>query len=240
MKKIFIILAVVPLLSNAQDIKKIEAVKKVSVGFSFSPDYNYRTLKNNDGSSSSDMVIDFRDDVEKGKFGFTTGLNLSIKVSEKVDIQTGLLYSDKGYKTPKRETFFPMPMPSEPTHYTSNVSFNYIEIPFKVNFISGRGKTRFIAGAGLAANFLIKESERITLFYADGKEEKRKQSLTSDYNKFNLLSLISTGIEFKLEKNISLRAEPTFRYGFLKIIDQPVTAHLWNLGLNMSVYYNLQ
>ena len=239
-KKIFILFSVMPLLVNGQNTKRDQGGKNISIDFSFSPDYNYRALKNNDGSSSSDMVIDFRNNIEKGKFGFTTGLNLNIKVSEKLEFQTGLLYSNKGHKIQKQATFFPLPMPNQPTHYKSNVSFNYLEIPLKLNFISGKGKARFIAGAGLAANFLLKESERITFFYADGKEEKRKQSLTSDYNKFNLSSLISAGVEFKLKEKISLRVEPTFRYGLLKIVDQPVTAHLWNLGMDLGVYGKLK
>jgi hypothetical protein len=34
--------------------------------------------------------------------------------------------------------------------------------------------------------------------------------------------------------------EPTFRYGLLKIIDQPVTAYLWSAGLNITCYYALK
>jgi hypothetical protein len=47
------------------------------------------------------------------------------------------------------------------------------------------------------------------------------------------------GLEYRLKNSFFIRAEPTFRYGILKIIDQPVTEYLWNAGLNIGVYYDL-
>jgi hypothetical protein len=51
--------------------------------------------------------------------------------------------------------------------------------------------------------------------------------------------LISAGAEYKIKNKMYVRIEPTFRYGVLKIIDAPVTAYLWNAGLNMGFYYRL-
>lgn len=240
LKKYLILILAIPFITNAQQNTKNKVHDNISIGFSFSPDYNFRTLKNNNGASSSDMVIDIRDDTEKGKFGFTTGLNLNIKVSEKFKIQTGLLYSINGYRIPKQATYFPIPGPGQPTHFKANTSFNYLAIPLKLNFVSGNGKMRFIAGAGVSANFLLKESETVTAIYADGSEKKQEQSTNLEYKKFNLFSLISAGMEFKFKENIFLRTEPTFRYGLIKIIDQAVTAKLWNLGLNVGVCYKLK
>jgi hypothetical protein len=240
MKKLFILIAAIPFLANAQEPKKGKANKNISIGFSFSPDYNFRTLRNNDGSSSSEMVIDQRNNLEKGKFSFTTGVNLNVRVSGKLEFQTGLLYSNKGYRTPKRATDFQSPLPDEPTHIKSDRRFNYLDIPLKLNFVSGGNKIRFIAGAGIAANIFLDESDIVTLFYASGNEKEMDQSSGFDYNKFNLSSLLSAGIEFKLKKNLFFRVEPTFRYGLLKIIDQPVTAHLWNFGVGLGVYGRLK
>jgi len=224
MKKLLILITSFPFLINAQDAKKNKSNKAISIGISFSPDYDYRTL-------------------EKGKFSFTTGLNLNATLSKKFEWQTGFLYSDKGYRIPKHAVNNPT-RPSEPTHFKYQTSFNYLDIPLKLNFISGSGQVKFIAGAGLTANFLLNESETVTFIYADGGEKEYPQSY-GFYNKFNLSSVISAGVEFKLTKNIFLRTEPTFRYGLLKIIDRPVidyswdevTAYLWDVGLNTSVYY---
>ena len=240
MKILLALIVSIPFIANAQETKKSEVNKNISVGFSFSPDYSYRTLKNNDGSSSIDRVIDLRNDIEKSKFGFTTGLNLNIRLSDKVEFQTGLLYSNKGYKTPKHATDFPVPDPSQATHFESEANFNYLDIPLKFDFISGMGKVKFIIGAGFAANILLNNSDKITLSYADGSEKKFDQSDGFDYNKFNISSLVSVGLKYQMKENLFLRMEPTFRYELLKIDDYPVTARLWNLGLNVGVYCNLK
>src|SRR5687767_4925573 len=200
MKKLLIFIASFPFIINAQEAKKNKTNKSVSIGFSFSPDYVYRTLKNNDGSSSSESKIDSRNKREKGKFGFTTGLNLNARVSKKFELQTGVLYSDKGSRIPKQTSNY-SPRPSEPTHIKYQTSFNYLDVPLKLNFISGSGPVKFIAGAGLTANFLRNDSETVTFIYADGSEKELSQSY-GFYNKFNLSSLMSAGVEFKLTENI--------------------------------------
>ena len=240
MNILFTLVAVIPFVADAQDSKKNNAGNRIAIGFSFSPDYNNRTLKNNDGSSSSDHVINARNENEQGRISFTTGLYLNTKLSEKLEFQTGLLYSNKGYKIPKRVAVFPVQPSGAPTHFRSKACFNYFEIPLKLNFITGKGKTKFIAGAGLVTNFLLNESDVITFYYVDGSEKNFDQSSGFDYKKFNLSSVISAGVEFKLKENITLRAEPTFRYGLLKIIDEPVSARLWNVGLNLGVYMQLR
>lgn len=239
MKILCILIAAIPFVANAQDAKKNNPGKNITVGFSFSPDYSYRTLKNNDGSSSSEMIIDQRNDIEKGKLGFTTGLNLNIKVSKNLAIQTGIFYSDKGYRNPKQALSFSSPSPTEPTHVSTRYNLNYLDIPLKLNFISGRGKVTLIVGAGLAVNLFLNASTNVTYFYDDGREENRKQSSSVAYNKFNLSSLASVGFEYRLKDHISLRAEPTFRYGLSKTVDQPIAEQLWSVGLNMSIYIQL-
>ena len=243
MKKLLILMASFPFLIHAQETKKSKSNKAVSIGFSFSPDYAYRTLKNNDGSSSSQLKIDSRNEREKGKFGFTTGLHVNARLSKKFELQTGILYSDKGYRIFEKN-MNSSPRPTDPTHIKYQTSFNYVDVPLKLNFISGRGRLKFIAGAGLTANFLRNDSETVTFIYADGSEKEYPRSY-GFYNKFNLSSVISAGVEFKLGANIFLRTEPTFRYGLLKIIDRQVTdyvwdevtAYLWDVGLTTGVYY---
>ncbi len=54
MKPIFIFLILFSFLhSQAQQTKK----DKILIGYNFSSDYNYRTLKNNDGKASNDGII---------------------------------------------------------------------------------------------------------------------------------------------------------------------------------------
>ncbi len=72
--------------------QKTKQSSKISIGYSFSPDYSFRTLKNGDGNNSTDIVIKSRNDNEKAKFGYTTGINVTFSFSEFFGFETGVQY----------------------------------------------------------------------------------------------------------------------------------------------------
>lgn len=51
--------------------------------------------------------------------------------------------------------------------------------------------------------------------------------------------MISAGIDYRMNDRMNLRVEPTFRYGVMKITDAPITAYLFNAGLNIGYYVRL-
>lgn len=212
------------------------------IGFNFSPDYSFRTLKNNDGSSSSDLVIKSRNDIEIAKFGYTTGLTIFFNVTQKIGLETGIQYSNKGFKTKNQDLIYiPLPPnPSLPTKLKINYAYNYIGFPIKAKFTSGKTKLLFIASAGFTTNFLLNVKQTNYFEYADGKKEKKTESTTSDFNKVDITPMISTGFEYKVSNKIHFIAEPTFRFGLLKTKDTPVSEKLWNFGLNIGFYHGLK
>ena len=112
MKQIlFFLLTLSFYLVHGQETKRQKGQNKIFIGFSFSPDYNYRTLKQNGGSPSAGLVIKSRNDIEIAKFGYTTGLNVCINLSNTLWLETGIQYSNKGYKTKNRDLIWPQPDP---------------------------------------------------------------------------------------------------------------------------------
>ena len=214
-------------------------VKRFIVGLNFSLDHNYRTLKNNDGSSSSDVVIDVRNESEVGKLGFTSGLNVRFDFTKFFGLETGIQYSIKGYQTKEKDLFWPAPNPTAPTKGKFISNYHYIDIPVKANFTFGSGRTRFFSSIGLTTNVFIKETQTTVLKYADNKKDKDTQPTNHKYNSLNLSPMIGVGLDYKINDRTSFRIEPTFRYGVLKLIDSPVAAYLWNGGLNLSYYFGL-
>ena len=71
---------------------------KILIGISASPDYTYRTLSS-DGGSTSDAIINNRNKYESGKIGYIVGLNFNYNFSRKWGLITGVLYSNKGYQS---------------------------------------------------------------------------------------------------------------------------------------------
>ena len=86
-------------MSKAQ-LKKTD--NKILIGYNFSIDNNYRTLKNNDGKAMTDIVIESRNANEIAKFGYTTGFNLLFNCSKNWGFETGIQYSNNGFKQKNR------------------------------------------------------------------------------------------------------------------------------------------
>ncbi len=237
MKRLFVFIATfVSLTAQAQDNNPTQ---KILIGFNFSPDYNYRTLKNNDGSASGDLVIKKRNDIEVAKFGFTTGLNVYFNFSHLLGLETGIQFSSKGYQTKKQDLIYFPPDPGSPTNAITKYSYQYVGIPLKAKFSFGKQKVHLISSFGLLANYLLNVKQSDHYEYADGRIEKKKHTSASDFKKLDISPMISVGIDYSFNQKIHLLAEPTFRYGVLETKDAPVTENLWSAGLNVGFYYAL-
>lgn len=220
--------------------QKTKQGNKISIGYIFSPDYSFRTLKNDDGNSSTDLIIKMRDEIEKAKFGYTTGFIVTFHFSNLLAFETGVHYSNKGYKTKEQDLVYFPPNPDLPNKVTTYYSYQYIGIPLKVKVTFGKSKTRFISSAGFLTNFLIHEKQTTNYKYTDGRKEKRNQFSTSDFNKIDISPMLSVGIDYKLTNRIHLSTEPTFRFGLIKTKDAPVKEKLWNVGLVFGFSYDLK
>ena len=235
------ILLLITLSSKGQNTdKKVSTsdFKRVQIGINFSPDICFRTLKNNDGSSTSDLVLRLNNENETVKFGYTAGLNVCFNIKKFVGIETGIQYSNKGYQTKMKDLVFGQPDPHTPKKAKFIYNFHCIDIPVKVNFTIGEKKVRFFTSVGLTTNILIKETQTSVLVYSDHTDRNTKPT-SFDYNRINISPTISLGIDYKINSRMNLRIEPTFRYGVLKIIDAPLTGYLYNGGINISYYFGM-
>jgi hypothetical protein len=221
---------------NTNDSKPTKDFKRILIGVNFSPDYCFRKLKNNDGSSTSALIVDNRNSHESAKFGYTTGINVCINFSKAIGLEAGIQYSNKGYQFKFNNSTFD---PSIPTKGKIIYNDKYIDIPLKINLTLGKRKVQFFSSVGITTNIFIGETQTNILKYSDGNTDKRTQSTPYNYNKVDISPIISLGINYKINDKMNLRVEPTFRYGVLKIIDSPVTGYLWNAGLNIGYYFGL-
>ena len=237
MKGLLILL--ITLLSLKASAQKTKQTSKIIIGFNFSPDYSFRTLKNGDGISATDLVIKSRNDIEKAKFGYTSGLSVTYNFSNLIGFETGVQYSNKGYKTIEQHLIYFPPDPGLPDRVTTIYSYQYICIPLKAKFTFGKNKVRFITSAGFVTNFLINSKQSTSFKYSDGRTEKKNQSSTSGFNKVDITPMVSIGVDYKITDKIHLSAEPTFRFGLIKTKDAPVKETLWSAGLVLGFLYAL-
>ncbi|MES2621388.1 MAG: porin family protein [Bacteroidota bacterium] len=212
--------------------------RRVQIGINVSPDICFRTLKNNDGSLTSDLVVKLNNENETVKVGYTTGLNVCFNIKKFVGLETGIQYSNKGYQTKMEHLIYAQPEPGFPNKAKFIYNFHCIDIPVKANFTIGKKKVRFFTSVGLTTNILFKETATNVYVYSDRKVRKTYPT-RYDYKRINISPTISVGIDYKINNRMNLRVEPTFRYGVLKIIDAPVTGYLYSGGLNISYYFGL-
>lgn len=218
-------------------------VRRFALEVVASPDLCFRTLVNVDGSPTSTTVYNLDNDNDRPKLGFTTGFCFRYTFCKRFEIESGLLYSNKGFRTKETDLIFGDLIDRRrgfvynttglPSHGKIVYSFHYLDLPLKVNYLAGNKKLRFVCGAGLALNVLLKQT---TSFKGTDPSGNHVTSSSSNdyYNAINLSPIVSAGINWQLSPRMDLRIEPSFRYGVIKIVDAPVSAYLWNTGLNLS------
>lgn len=235
----FSILTMISVNSYGQDqIKETPTAdfKRIQIGINVSPDICFRTLKNNDGSLMSNIVMKMNNENETVKVGYTTGLNVGFNINKNIGIETGIQYSNKGYQTKFNHLIFGQSDASTPNKSKFVYNFHYIDIPIKANFTIGKKSVRLFTSIGVSTNIFIKEIQTSVLVYTDHTNKKTSPTIF-DYKSVNISPTISVGIDYKINSSMNLRVEPTFRYGVLKIIDAPVTGYLYSGGLNISYYF---
>ncbi|TND08370.1 MAG: hypothetical protein FD123_2166 [Bacteroidetes bacterium] len=234
----------------AQDTTKTKApaaFKRLLTGANISADYCYRILGNNDGSSSSAMIMDTRNSFERPKLGYTGGVNLCYNFSGHFGIETGVQYSNKGYRSyfdfpdtitdPRLILMYTAYAGPTPAKVTVTYNHVYLDVPVRIIFSCGEKNIRFVSSIGATTNILLQATQKSVAEYENGDIERNTQDLQDDYKMLNISPTISAGVDYRINDKINLRAEPTFRYGLLKIIDTPITGYLWNAGLNITCYY---
>jgi hypothetical protein len=221
---------------------------KWSLGFSFSPDICYRTLG---GPDSLENLIRQRDQDEHMKIGYTTGLNLKHTVNSAISLESGILYSNKGY----------MYRPDEPLVFGSQINpapgttptyspvfvgikyhFKYIDIPLKISFrMMRRERVSIYVTTGMVCNVLMEQKSSSIYILEDGKRHVNAYYGNPRYagSRINISPFIGQGLELSIRERITLQVELLFRYGIIPIYDSPIRGYLWNCGLNGVLYYRI-
>lgn len=224
----------------------INAQRTLKVGFNFSPDFCYRTLKVDSTADYLDDLKKIRNDNETPKLSFTTGINLLYEIDEKFSFEAGLSYSEKGEQSKVSALFLGSQvdpifgMQGNPDFIITKYSYNYIELPLRIIYTYGEKKIKFTSSLGIVPQYLLNATQKFIFLRNNDKVIQNRTKQPYSFNKFNISPTLSFGIDYTINEQFNLKIEPTFRYGILKIIDAPLTSYLWNAGLNMGFYYTIK
>jgi hypothetical protein len=241
MKRISFLIATLLLFNflTAQDIVRKTEQKTFFAGIHFSPDYSFRQLINSDGQSGTEAVIRSRNRIEEARFGFSTGVSFGLHLSSRLQFESGLFFSDRGYKTEKELlVYIPPVFPGSPTAVKHVYKKHFLDVPLRLIYIWAGKRLQLAPAGGLALNLLLNQRQVTYNYYGSGEVKKQKTKLQEDFRKFNLSVQLGVGLRYRLNNRILLSTEPVFRYGLFKSADTPVAEKLWTAGLNTGFYFS--
>lgn len=207
---------------------------KVSIGISFSPDYSYRALNS---SGSFQLGTDFRDTVEIAKLGYTAGLSLLFKPWDRVSFETGLYFSNKGYRMKSIALYdINPPFDEAVNHIKTTYNFYYLDIPIKVNYFILTGKIKLFVSAGFSTNIFLDEREKVSF---EDPESTETIKISTKFSDISVAVIIGAGIDYAINNKLNLRIEPLFKRAIIPLADAPIKEYHYSLGANFGLYYKL-
>ena len=109
----------------------------------------------------------------------------------------------------------------------------FIEIPVAARFeFSNKKFSPFIELGVSPSVYLTTRTKTVTDIGTDVTYQKGG---TADYNNMHLVGFTSFGVNYSLNDKFQLFGQGIYRYHFTKLVDAPISEHLYNYGLEVGV-----
>ena len=194
--------------------------KKTHVGFTFSPEFNYRFLSAEDNLT---FIKKSYDTLDSPKYGYSIGINGVFDLTKKISLTSGLLFSDNGERS--KTTLL-----LQPVNYTNH--YYFLSVPVKMNYILIDSKVDLYGTIGLSANYFL---DHLTTMQIDG-EKNLTNFHTKDLTKFSLGGLVGIGMNAKLSKNWYFKTEVLYRQSITSVAS-PIKKWLYSVGPTFGLFY---
>lgn len=218
--------------------KKEEKRDRFAIGAFFSPAYDFRYVHfPDDGSEFMQEFKQLLKEYDRGKFGYTTGLNFSWFISKRFTLETGLWFSNMGYSLKWMDLYTasgePRPFEKGKLRYI----YGSLNLPVKMNFNIITRPFKVFISAGMTANLSVYAKYRYFLVYTDGSKESYYNNMKDNSRDVNLSALASAGLEYEFLKHFSFRFEPMFIMNIIPVNTADVKYYLWSAGGNIGIFY---
>jgi hypothetical protein len=206
--------------------------KRCAITVSFAPEYSNSKLRGNQ------TIIDIRDSTETGKLAYSAAIGINYKLCEKLMIETGIVFNNKGEQSKKIDLGNSFAQLNFPVYASYINSFYFIGIPLKANYILLNRKAKIFLTGGLNSSILIKAVKNVQLEYTSKQTENSKSNIDlSVFNKFQLSLFGGVGIQTMLDKNTSITITPLFTHTINSLTPSALKTHYYSLGLNVGLQF---
>lgn len=180
------------------------------------------------------------------KPGFDYGLIAGYRISPKIEIRTGLIFSRKYFTTTGKSMSFDSAKLNLPSYSSINLEeatgyCRFVEVPVMLYYhFSSKSKTSFYTGAGFSINKMRMENIHYTfLLNSNTIVERTHAGAYHDANSYSasITSNFSFGLEHKISNRWSVAFEPYIKIPLTRVNNNDLK--FTTLGASASVILNL-
>jgi hypothetical protein len=216
-------------------------LSKFSLGILFSPEYSYRILKAKE--DIYEILVAMSDSMVEPKFGFTTGIQIKYDILKRLNIESGIQFTDKGSRMTVSNfvaTDTNDPVLQNLKSVTTIAKIYYIEVPLKLSYKIVSGTFSLSVFGGLSANLFLDNKTKSILKYNDGSKDVQSSNREGSFNSITVSVLTGIGLNYEFNNKLSLIFEPIYKRDITGI-NTSIVAYYYcysfgaNVGLRMRI-----
>lgn len=215
------------------------AQKKIHYGAQLSIDFSYRYLKNDvDNFGVNESIINSRNNTEKLSPRFTSGFVFAFNLTQKISLNSSLLYSMKGYNQKGEFTMIRSNGVFEVAEFNMAFLEHLAEIPTLFAYQLGNTKKGLAIYGGAYHAFYFQTSYFSKWKFADG-ETGKSSSKFSNLDLYRIQAALGVNYIFSPFNNESAFCTigPELKYTLNSIIQSPIKEYPYQIGLRFTALF---
>lgn len=234
MKKLIVIITLfLPCLAAAQS--------RVSIDILGGFEVSNRHLSNTSEDEFAVEIFDKREREEGPKANYRTGLNVSIRMSDKLWLKSGFRFASVGYTSKTQYNLVfpdeydpvtgePILQPSLPREVRYTYNYWFLEMPVMARWIFSEKKFVPYAEFGFSGIYYLTTRTRYTT-----ETENLVYRLESPVNSvYQVTANLGVGINVYVSPMSNMFVQPNFRYHLSTTAQAPLREHLFNFGVEIG------
>ncbi len=210
---------------------------KSSIELSGGIHYSYRLLIPSNDNRLSNIIVSSRNKGEAPNLHYRLGLNYNYLLKNNLILKTGLTYSTIGYHE-NDHVFFPIECgtgidPQQFVKFLLTYRFSFLEIPVLIRKEFNNRKVSSFIEFGLSPCVYL--NRKLTYKFEDGSTIVENHRSSSSYNRFNLSSSCSFGLNFNVNRNIQFFSQLSYRFNLTPFARFESYEFLYKGGIEMGI-----
>lgn len=237
-----LIIALLPIPAIGQEA----TVRRWSLEGSVGVASTYRTLLDKEGSTMSELVVQNRNDREDPRMGYIGSISIARRLGTHWKLSIGLSYGRYGYiyeytnnNWVATDGVMTDPVLNFPTTFRSIDVFRYLGLPIGIERSFGKGRFRPVLRLDAAPAWMSSANYIVTNEYSDGRSKRTIYDYPNEMKEMNLFTTFHAGCTYRLNERLGLVLFPYGSIGILEIIDAPISARLWSVGVMTGARWDL-